>query len=93
MVLQLADADDGQAHLGAALLGAEAEAFFPGLPAADLRRCNATLAALRSRVAKLCDRDAPPSVFVLWACRPEEAEAGSRGVAYHVVGTQCEVLN
>ena len=89
LVLQLADEHLAGVTLGAALLGAEGEAFFPGLPAADLSASNATLAALRARMGALCDGRV--AEFALWACRPDERERSAWGVAYHVVATQCLV--
>ena len=91
MVLQLADVDMARAYIGAILLGDEAEAFFPGLPAADLRESNATLAALRARVATLCD--GTPVEFCLFACRPDPADTSMRGIAYHVVRTEGLLVN
>ena len=88
LVLQLADpADDEPAFLGAAVHGPEGARFFSGLPAADLERSNATLAALQSRVAPLMAGDS--AEYCLWAHRPVAADQSERGVAYHVVATHC----
>jgi len=91
MVLQLGDAEEENVYVGACLVGEEAEHFFPGLPAADLHKSNATLAALRARVAAL--EQAGPSEFCLWAFRPSPSDLSDRGVAYHIVGTQCVHVN
>ena len=40
-------------------VGTEAESFFPGLPATDLRKSNVTLAALKQRVNALCSSASP----------------------------------
>ena len=92
MVLQLADVAERDAYIGAVLDGAEAEQFFHGLPAANLRESNATLAALQARVGALCadDREAD---FALWACRPQDGDRSESGVAYHIVGTECLIVN
>jgi hypothetical protein len=89
MVLQLADEYEMSVTLGAALLAAEGEAFFPGLPAADLGASNATLAALRARMSAVCDGGV--AEFALWACRPDEMDRSTWGVAFHIVATQCLV--
>ena len=91
MVLQLADASDDKVFLGAILLGDEASSFFFGLPPVDLMQSNASLMALRKRVATLMDYEALPAEFCLWACRPG-ADASERGVAYHIVSTRCLVV-
>ena len=88
MVLQLTDAVDDKVFLGAILIGDEASSFFFGLPPVDLMQSNASLMSLRKRVALLMDAEAPPTEFCLWACRPG-ADATERGVAYHIVSTQC----
>lgn len=88
MVLQLCDADARDVSVGAVLADAEGAAFFGGgLPPADLCQCNATLAALQARVAALCDGRVLE--LALWLSRPREDETSERGVAYHIVGTQC----
>jgi hypothetical protein len=89
MVLQLADEYETSVTLGAALLAAEGEAFFPGLPAADLGASNATLAALRARMSAVCEGGV--AEFALWACRPDEMDRSTWGVAFHIVATQCLV--
>ena len=68
----------------------EGGAFFLGLPPANLRESNASLMALRTRVAALCSPGAPPAEFGLWVCTPQADDVPSRtGVAFHVVGTRC----
>ena len=86
-MLHLADAEDEPASIGAILADEHAETFFPGLPAADLRRSNASLAALCARVAAL--RDGGATTFCLWACRPNPDDTTPHAVAYHIVATQC----
>jgi hypothetical protein len=91
VVLQLADEREESVFLGAALLDDEASAFFHCLPPADLHKSNATLASLRKRVDALCASGA--TEFCLWACRPLAGETSERGVAFHIVATQCLVLS
>ena len=90
MVLQLSDEYDDKVYLGAVLAGEEGSAFFLGLPPANLRESNASLMALRTRVAALCSPGAPPAEFGLWVCTPQAGAVPTRtGVAFHVVGTRC----
>ena len=106
MVLQLADAADDKAYLGAVLAGEHAEAFFAGVPPTDLKRSNASLFALRERLEMLCAAETPAELC-LWACRPQQqsneaaaaatesgtaAQASARSVAFHVVFTQSFVV-
>ena len=101
MVLQLSDVDDNRIYLGAILAGDEASAFFVGLPPANLRESNASLMALRQRVATLCSPDAPAAEMCLFVSKPQPSREsgattaaatthdGARAVAYHIVSTRC----
>ena len=88
MVLELADTHHALSRIGAPLIGDGAETFFAGVPPVDLRRGNASLHALRQRVARLCDDAAPAAEFCLWAFRPPAAkDTSAHGIAYHIVWT------
>ena len=86
MVLQLEDVEAKQAWLGALLLDEQAEAFFPGMPAADLRRDAPSLRRLRAAVSRLRERSALLELGLV-SYRPDPHDASETGVAYRVVST------
>lgn len=89
MVLQLTDVEDPAICIGAYLVGQEAEYFFAGLPATDLRQSNVTLATLKDRVDALCALDSRPAEFCLISYRPDQTDSSETGVAFRICSTTC----